>query len=123
MGGLGNQMFQYAAAKRLADKNGVLLRLDISSYDKAHKDDTPRQYDLACYKISGKIASKKELGAMLPQDYIATTSHKIKRRLGIVKNLRPLGEHGKAFNANVLKFIAFDSSSSLERWKPPVRPM
>lgn len=32
LGGLGNQMFQYAAAKALASQNGVDLLLDISSF-------------------------------------------------------------------------------------------
>lgn len=102
MGGLGNQMFQYATAKRLAEKNSTTLRLDISSYQNMHKDDTPRQFDLDKYKISGLKASSAELALMLPQDFQASTIYLIKRRLGIDKRLRPLGENGKGFNANLL---------------------
>lgn len=103
MGGLGNQMFQYATAKRLAEKNTTYLRLDITGYQNMHKDDTPRQYELDKYKISGQVASAEELSLMLPQDFRASTNYLVKRRLGIDKRLRPLGEHGKGFNSNILK--------------------
>lgn len=102
MGGLGNQMFQYATAKRLADKNSAELRLDVSAYENMHKDDTPRQYDLGCYKISGKLANQQDLNLMLPQDFRATTTFRFKRGLGIDKRIRPLGENGKGFDSNVL---------------------
>jgi len=42
-GGLGNQLFQYAAARSLALKKGTGLNIDTSFYD--HFDqDTPRLY-------------------------------------------------------------------------------
>lgn len=48
-GGLGNQMFQYAAAKSLALNNGATLKLDISSFDQQISSETPRQYALGIF--------------------------------------------------------------------------
>ncbi|OGN07723.1 MAG: hypothetical protein A3C61_00010 [Candidatus Yanofskybacteria bacterium RIFCSPHIGHO2_02_FULL_39_10] len=58
MGGLGNQLFQYALGRRLALKNKTELFLDISrlgSYEK------PRQYSLSHFTIAGSIATKKQI--------------------------------------------------------------
>lgn len=115
MGGLGNQMFQYATAKRLAEKNSTFLRLDVSAYKNMHKDDTPRQYDLDYYKISGSIATNEELALMLPQDFQASTQYRIKRRLGLDNKIRPLGENGKGFNGNVLS--ARDNTYLIGWWQ------
>ena len=103
MGGLGNQMFQYATARRLAHKRRTKLCFDLSVYSSMHPDDTPRHYDLDCYKISGSVATKEELAKMLPIDFQASLPYKIKRRLKLDKRLRPLGEHSKAYFGTVLK--------------------
>jgi hypothetical protein len=103
MGGLGNQMFQYATARRLAHKHGVPLRLDVSDYKNMHENDTPRHFSLDAYKISGKVANENELASMLSRDFRATLPYKISRRLGIDKRLRPLGESAKGLNSIVLR--------------------
>ena len=38
-GGLGNQMFQYALGRHIAEKNSTLLKLDLSGFEsyKLHK--------------------------------------------------------------------------------------
>jgi hypothetical protein len=51
-GGLGNQLFQYAAAKALAVKNRTELMLDISELKKEKKSITSREFELSnfnCY--------------------------------------------------------------------------
>ena len=45
-GGLGNQLFQYAAAKALAEKNKTELILDISELNKQKKTITSRRFEL-----------------------------------------------------------------------------
>lgn len=58
-GGLGNQMFQYAAARALALRTGMELKLDVLSgfrHDEAYK----RQYLLGCYKVKAGVASGLE---------------------------------------------------------------
>jgi hypothetical protein len=57
-GGLGNQMFQYAAARRLAHIHGTVLKLDTSRLDRTNPLDTPREYELGCFRITaGKAAA------------------------------------------------------------------
>lgn len=56
--GFGNQMFQYAAGRRLAHVLGVELKLDISSYKKFYK---LRTYNLRAFNIQENIATTDEV--------------------------------------------------------------
>jgi len=56
-GGLGNQMFQYAFGKSLAEQLKQQIKLDILGY----KNDLLRTYDLPHFSIKADIASKHEL--------------------------------------------------------------
>src|SRR6266536_4174701 len=58
LGGLGNQMFQYAAARRLALAHNVPLKLDLSWF--AHSAD--RAYALQALNIQEAFATPEELG-------------------------------------------------------------
>jgi len=57
IGGLGNQMFQYATARRLAEKNSTILKLDVNGFEsyKLHK------YSLHCFLIREYLATKAEV--------------------------------------------------------------
>lgn len=63
MGGLGNQMFQYAAGKALATKLGVTLKIDLSFLDDRSykKDFTFRDFELSCFNIEEEFISKGQL--------------------------------------------------------------
>ena len=63
-GGLGNQMFQYAAARALAERLGVELWLDTRAFEHAlaFKEYTPRAYALAPFRLRARVASAAELG-------------------------------------------------------------
>ncbi len=62
IGGLGNQMFQYAAGRRLAVVNNTQLKLDITGYD--HQVGiTRREYMLHIFNIEGQFVKKKEINA------------------------------------------------------------
>ncbi len=58
MGGLGNQMFQYAAGKAVSKRLGVPLLLDRLFLDdrSAHLTHTMRDFELDAYHITAKIA-------------------------------------------------------------------
>ena len=62
-GGIGNQMFQYAAARRLAHYNNTELKLDIFHYDiKVLPAGLPyRTFDLSVFNIQPVYATKKEI--------------------------------------------------------------
>lgn len=62
IGGLGNQMFQYAAGRRTAIANNTELKLDITGYD--HQVGiTKRNYQLNIFNIDEQFASQKEITA------------------------------------------------------------
>ncbi len=63
MGGLGNQMFQYAAGRRLAEYRGTNLKLDLSwlnTYQKL-ENVAKRQYDLDCFVLKADFATKQDI--------------------------------------------------------------
>ena len=58
--GLGNQMFQYAAARRLAHVNGAELLLYIGK----QRPGTHRVYGLHRFQTGGRIATAAEAGGL-----------------------------------------------------------
>jgi hypothetical protein len=56
-GGLGNQMFQYAAGRRLALHHKTILKLKFIYYP----EDTKRWYSLGCFNIKENFATDKEI--------------------------------------------------------------
>jgi hypothetical protein len=63
MGGLGNQMFQYAFGKQLAIKNKTRLFLDLSFLqDRSYKENfTYRDYELNSFNVEENFATEKEV--------------------------------------------------------------
>jgi len=57
LGGLGNQMFQYAIGKALALESNQALKLDVTSF----KDYVLRNYELNVFNIDCKIATEEEI--------------------------------------------------------------
>lgn len=64
MGGLGNQMFQYAAARSLSWRHGTVLKLDLSFLEGDQSGDTPRIYKLDHFYITAEKASRWEVSTM-----------------------------------------------------------
>jgi len=63
MGGLGNQMFQYAAGRRLTHVLGTELKLDISGYENYNL----RKYELGSFNILEDFASSWEVKTLTSQ--------------------------------------------------------
>ncbi len=61
VGGLGNQMFQYAAGFAAAKRNKTELKMDLTWFDNIGKSTTQRKYELDNLRISAKIATKREI--------------------------------------------------------------
>jgi FkbM family methyltransferase len=57
LGGLGNQLFQYAAARALSLRVGTDLLLDVSGL----QADPLRRFHLSAFKIGGRVVSSKEI--------------------------------------------------------------
>jgi hypothetical protein len=73
-GGLGNQLFQYAAARRLAVYHHTRLKLDVSWFRTIPPGMTPRTYDLGHFNIQQSFATPGDIAAFRPQ-----TAHKIRQ--------------------------------------------
>jgi hypothetical protein len=93
MGGLGNQMFQYAVARHLAIKNNTFLKLDISFFDNIGNN-TPREYTLGHFNIEENFLTDKELkkikrnnfhGQSLPQRILRKMFIKLEKKKPISK--------------------------------------
>ena len=59
-GGLGNQLFQYAAGRCLSVACHTELVLDLSWYKNTPASNTPRQYELVNFSIVARLAKAKE---------------------------------------------------------------
>lgn len=59
-GGLGNQLFQYAAGRSLAHRHQTNLVLDLSDFKNIPLGNTPRKFELDQYPIVARVASPEE---------------------------------------------------------------
>lgn len=59
-GGLGNQLFQYAAGRALAKRHGVPLVLDTGWFDYIPKSNTPRFFELSRYPVAARVTQGHE---------------------------------------------------------------
>jgi hypothetical protein len=75
LGGLGNQMFQYACAKTISIANNVELKLDANFY----KDQNLRKYELDFFEIKEEMADEEEVIALSGN---ANLWFKVRKKLG-----------------------------------------
>lgn len=61
VGGLGNQMFQYAAGRRLAHVHQAELKLDLGWFNEIAASDTRREYELAVFNLQPHFATSEEV--------------------------------------------------------------
>jgi Glycosyl transferase family 11 len=103
-GGLGNQMFQYAAGRALALRCGAPLKLDLSRYVR----DGKRRYELGALSICATPAGKADLARFtLQPDAESPWRARLKRcRYGIVRAAPVYNERHFHFDADVLALRA-----------------
>jgi hypothetical protein len=94
-GGLGNQLFQYAAGKALAIKHGAQLYLDVRQLSKVEKKNTPRNYELGIFSHSADIYISKKY----PLDIISAYSP---LAMKFFEGLNSFFEKGEGFNDDFL---------------------
>jgi len=76
IGGLGNQLFQYAAARRISYLHDMPLKLDISGFLQYKL----RKYSLMHFNIIEEIATKCEINRYKPNKYLAKLPLKIMKK-------------------------------------------
>ena len=97
MGGLGNQMFQYALGRHLSLINKDKLKLDLSGYNKQPSSDTLRNYELSIFDIPKQIINISKNKLLTGNGWY----HRILNRLGL--NYKYVKEKNKFFNKEILK--------------------
>lgn len=100
IGGLGNQMFQYAVGRNLAIKNNCMLKLDISGF-KGYK---LRNYDLVNFNVQENIATSNDLmGVILPTDnFILKARKHLERKISRIQDIQYIREKKIDFNPKIL---------------------
>jgi hypothetical protein len=86
VGGLGNQMFQYALGRRLSLERGVPLYLDVSWFQNIPANLTHRVYELGIYNIVAQIAPQRivdQATAVYSHRSVKGLLHRIRRKLGL----------------------------------------
>jgi hypothetical protein len=95
-GGLGNQMFQYATARRLALRNRCPLVLDHYWFDHPRTGETPRPLELTRYPVEMRLASPLEMRIWSP------IRSRWGRYFGPLMPMNVLRERGYGVNGSVL---------------------
>lgn len=79
-GGLGNQMFQYAAGQAAAARLATELKLDLSYFSDQPAGNTPRKYELNCFNLPQDFATKNDLQQIHGKPLFGYLFKKIKQK-------------------------------------------
>ena len=77
MGGLGNQMFQYAAGRAVAHRNQTQLKLDVSALER----DAARSYKLHHFNIEASIVAPDKVTRFTKEDLWSRILRRVERHL------------------------------------------
>lgn len=102
LGGLGNQMFQYATGRMVAHRLGVSLLLDTSDF--AHYD--LRRYELGEWSIEGRVATPDELDHIGVSVRSPSWLIRLERALGLASPLNKFSEASFSYDPGILKVKA-----------------
>src|ERR1044071_4450747 len=126
MGGLGNQMFQYAAGRCLSHLHKTELKLDLSYL---HADPqnkyTKRDYALDVFNIKASIATESDIMPFLPLERGKIT-RTLMRKLPILYFKVIANESGHAFHKEFYSFpkdVYLNGFWQTEKYFEPVKDM
>lgn len=104
-GGLGNQLFQYAAGRALALRTGSALKLDLSRLGRAYQ----RPYQLGVFHLDAPAATKREIPFAYRRPYWSRTKRRLVARLprriveGLSRSPASVRESGFRFDPTVTR--------------------
>ncbi len=105
-GGLGNQMFQYAAGLALAERRRTVLKLDVSWFREYTDYEAHNRYALSCLNITEQFATEEELNRLRGRQLTRTErwSLAFARRLRLRSYERLLTPNGRAHQPPTFAF-------------------
>lgn len=102
LGGLGNQMFQYATGRSVANRLGVDLLLDVSAFK--HYD--LRRFELGSFAVEGRVATSSDLDrARVGADWPSWLS-RLGRIVGFNDPAALFKESAFTYDENILRVCA-----------------
>jgi hypothetical protein len=101
IGGLGNQMFQYAAGRAIACRNNTCLKLDTSLFENYML----RSYRLDCFNIVENFATNDEIKHLKPDrsQLFSFCLNKLRQKITPWHEQNVIIEHAFDFDPDVLK--------------------
>jgi hypothetical protein len=125
-GGHSNQLFQYAAGRRLAHKLGVKLYMDKHWFSTITEGDTPRFYELDGYKFEQNFIDKNSfaLAEKKPQNLKVKLYNLTKG--GSKPRIEHIRQHGNSFNKQILDLgdnVYLEGWWQDERYFKDIRPL
>jgi hypothetical protein len=101
MGGLGNQMFQYAAGRAVAHRTNMPLKLDITYFETVNL----RTYQLNYFNIQEDFASLEDIECFKPsrKQIVAFTNFKIRAKLLPWQKQKLIKEREFLYNPDIIK--------------------
>jgi hypothetical protein len=99
MGGLGNQMFQYAMGRRLALHHQTELFLDCTFLEMENPHHIKREYELEAFRIQAQIATEKELKRFRQSNKVVS---KVQQCFPGLFPFKLIHEKSHAFNESIL---------------------
>ncbi len=123
-------MFQYAAARRLAEAHGTVLKIDTSRLLRSAPCDTLRDYALGCFAISAEIASDSE-SQLCEKLYKLATSpmFRLLKKCGLLrspKGMHYIRQQSTAFDPTILNLpnnVCLDGYWQSEKYFSDIRAL
>ncbi len=102
MGGLGNQMFQYAIARAIALRHQAAVCLDVSLLDGAQPEITTRKYGLGEFNVAVVDLDPSVVQRMAERRGVLGVLQRVRDRYGPVHSRRMIYETRQTFDARLL---------------------
>jgi len=114
LGGLGNQMFQYAAGLALAERHRTVLKLDVGWFRYYPEYEDHNRYSLNCFNIVEQFATPHEIDYLRGKRLttVEQWSERVATKLRLYQYADSLRKHGNHYSAE-------NSSYDSDFWRQP----
>jgi hypothetical protein len=102
LGGLGNQMFQYATGRAVASRLGAELLLDVSAFEHYGL----RRYELAAFAIEGRVATSADLARAEGNAAWPAWLGRLRKVVGLARPAALYKEAAFTYDGNILRVRA-----------------